>query len=112
MTNQQSLDTDSEIEQEEHIVVPFIPATPTTSTTPQQQPVTYDEIVAEQPPPDAIFSIIFGPLADSKPKSFKDALSRPDHKFWWEALCPEIMATIKMVLGHSKTYLPANEQYP
>ena len=32
-----------------------------------------DEIVVQ---PNAIFSIIFGPLADSIPKSFKDALSR------------------------------------
>jgi hypothetical protein len=39
-----------------------------------------DEIVVQQP--DAIFSIIFGPLTDSIPKSFKDALSHSDRKFW------------------------------
>jgi len=90
------MDTDSEDDPDEHVVAPFIPATPTT-LTPQQKPVTYDEIVVEQPPPDAIFSIISGPLADSIPKSFKDALlvSRPDRKFWWGALCAEIMATIQ-----------------
>jgi hypothetical protein len=36
-----------------------------------------DEIVVQQLPPDTI-----GPLADSIPKSFKDALSRSDRKFW------------------------------
>jgi hypothetical protein len=90
--DESAMDTDSEDEPDEHIVAPFIPATP---TTPQQKPVTYDEIVVEQPPADAIFSIIFGPLADPIPKSFKDVLSRPDRKFWWEALCAEIMATIQ-----------------
>ena len=74
--DESAMDTDSEDEQEEHIVAPFIPATP------QQKPVIYDEIVVEQPPPDEIFSIIFGPLADSIPKSLEDAFSRPDRKFW------------------------------
>jgi len=54
------MDTDSEDEQEEDIVAPFIP---------QKDPTTYDEIIVEQPTPDAIFSIIFGLLADSIPKS-------------------------------------------
>ena len=70
--NESAMDTDSEDEQEEHIVAPFVP---------RKEPTTYDEIIVEQPPPDEIFSIIFGPLADSIPKSFKDALktfsSRP-----------------------------------
>ena len=67
--DESAMDTDSEDEPDEHIVAPFIPATPTTTITPQK-PVTYNEIVVEQPPPDAIFSIIFGPLADSILKSF------------------------------------------
>jgi hypothetical protein len=73
-----TMDTDSEEEPDEHVVAPFIPTTP---TTPQQKPITYDEIVVEQPSLDSIVSIIFGPLADSIPGSFKDALSRPDRKF-------------------------------
>jgi hypothetical protein len=73
---------DSEDEPDKHVVAPFIPATPTTPTL-RQKPVTYDEIVVEQPPPDAIFSIvIFSPMANSIPKSFTDALSHPDRKFW------------------------------
>jgi hypothetical protein len=47
--DESAMDTDSEDEPDEHIVTPFIPATP---TTPQQKPVTYDEIVVEQPPAD------------------------------------------------------------
>jgi hypothetical protein len=78
--DESAMNTDSDSEDEhEHVVAPFVPATPTTPTT----PVTYDEIVVEQqPPPDEIFSIIFSPLADSIPKSFKDAVSHPDRKFW------------------------------
>jgi hypothetical protein len=73
--DESAMDTESKDEQEEHIVAPFIPATPTT-------PVTFDEIVVEQQPliHDEIFSIIFGPLADSIPKSLEDAFSRPDRK--------------------------------
>jgi hypothetical protein len=48
----------------EHIVAAFIPATPTTLQQ-NQSPIVNYEIVVEQPPPDAIFSIIFGWLADS-----------------------------------------------
>ena len=76
--DESAMDTDSEDESDEHIVAPFIPATP---AIPQQEPIIYDEIVVEQPPSDTTFSIIFGPSADSIPKSFKDALSRPDRKF-------------------------------
>ena len=76
--DESAMDTDSEDESDEHIVTPFIPAIP---AIPQQESIIYDEIIVEQSPSDAIFSIIFGPLADSIPKSFKDALSRPDRKF-------------------------------
>ncbi len=38
---------------------------------------------------------MFGPLADSTPKSFTDALNRPDSKLWWDALCSEIKAIIQ-----------------
>ena len=84
--DESAMDPDSEDEPDEHTVAPFTPATPATPAIQQQEPITYDEIVVEQPPPDAIFSIIFGPLADSIPKSFKDALSHADRKFWWEGL--------------------------
>jgi Reverse transcriptase (RNA-dependent DNA polymerase) len=38
---------------------------------------------------------MFGPLADSTPKSFTDAINRPDGKQWWDALCAEIKAVIQ-----------------
>lgn len=38
---------------------------------------------------------MFGPLADSTPKSFADAMNRPDSKHWWDALCTEIKAIIQ-----------------
>jgi hypothetical protein len=61
----------------------------------QEPPFIYDEIVVEKPPPGTAFSIMFGPLADSTPKSFADAMNRPDSKLWWEALCAEIKAVIQ-----------------
>jgi hypothetical protein len=40
-------------------------------------------------------SNMFGPLADSTPKSFTDAINRPDGKQWWDALCAEITVVIQ-----------------
>ena len=54
----------------------------------------YDEIVVQQPPLGTVF-MAYGPLAESTPKSFQDAITRPDGKLWWEALCVEISAVIQ-----------------
>ena len=76
-----------------------------------------EQIVVEPPPPNAIFSIIFDLLADSVPKSFKDALPRPDSKFWWEALCAEITAVIQNITWtrfeplSTKEYLSLSETF-
>jgi Reverse transcriptase (RNA-dependent DNA polymerase) len=37
----------------------------------------------------------FGPLADSTPKSFTDAINRPDGKQWWDASWEEIKEVIQ-----------------
>ena len=37
----------------------------------------------------------YGPLARNDPLSFREAMSRPDHKLWWEAMVNEIKATIQ-----------------
>ena len=54
----------------------------------------YDEIVIEQPPIGHAFTT-YGPLAvQPDPVSFQDAMSQPDHEFWWKAFCDEIVAII------------------
>jgi hypothetical protein len=62
-------------------------------TLPTVPPVVYDEITVQKPP--TVLSIMFGPLADSTPKSFTDAMSRPDKQQWWDALVAEIKAVIQ-----------------
>jgi hypothetical protein len=71
------------------------PPQPSHQRTLQEPPIIYDEIVVKKPPTGTIFSNMFGPLADSTPKSFTDTISRPDGKQWWEALCAEITAVIQ-----------------
>jgi hypothetical protein len=73
---------------------------PSRSTTSSQERLhesrpIHDEIAVQRPPPGTVFSIMFGPLADSTPTSFTDAMNRPDSKLWWEALCTEIKAVIQ-----------------
>jgi hypothetical protein len=73
--------TDSEGEPDEYIVATHLLFQQLQRLhTKNKSPTGYEEIVVEQPPPSAIFSIIFGPLADSILNSFKDALSCPDRK--------------------------------
>jgi Reverse transcriptase (RNA-dependent DNA polymerase) len=50
-------------------------------------------IHAVQPPPTAF--IAYDPLADNEPLSFKEAMSRPDQKLWWQAMIDEIKAVIQ-----------------
>jgi hypothetical protein len=65
---------------------------PMALSTPQAR-IIHDEIIVQRPP-HTVFSMEFGPLADSTPKSLTDAMNRPDSKLWWEALCAEIKAVI------------------
>jgi hypothetical protein len=95
--NQDDDDVDSD---SEHIpTAPTIPAiasaVSTTSHATLRHPhVIYDEIIVEKPP-HIVFSMEFGPLADSTPNSFADAMNWPDSRLWWEALCNEIKAVIQ-----------------
>jgi hypothetical protein len=90
-------DADQSDDESNDEVEPQLPQTsqPSRQRTRQEPPVIYDEIVVERPPPGTVFSNMFGPLADSTPKSFTDAIGRPDGKQWWEALCAEITAVIQ-----------------
>jgi hypothetical protein len=75
----------------------FTRSQPSQSQAPQRSrpAIIYDEIVVEKPPLGTVFSIMFGPLADSTSKSFTDAMNCPDSKHWWDALCAEIKAVIQ-----------------
>ena len=56
--------------------------------------VIYDEIVVQSPPPGIVFSS-YGPVQDTDPISFQDALARPDADLWWNAMTAEIKAVIQ-----------------
>jgi Reverse transcriptase (RNA-dependent DNA polymerase) len=90
-------DDDDDGESGEEEPSQFTRSQPSQSQAPQRSrpAIIYDEIVVEKPPLGTVFSIMFGPLADSTSKSFTDAMNCPDSKHWWDALCAEIKAVIQ-----------------
>ena len=67
------------------------PSTESVSSSRSERTV-HDQIVVQSPP---IVFVSYDPLADNPPLSFKDAMSRPDYKLWWQAMVDEIKAVIQ-----------------
>jgi transposase InsO family protein len=65
-----------------------------TSSESETEQTIHEEIVVERPPIGHTFTA-YGPLADNKPLTFKEAMSRPDNKLWWQAMIDEIKAVIQ-----------------